>query len=376
MSYLNMAFGWVIRMCAKFVDFIGIEHGYALTILLFSVVCQLILFPFAIKQQKNSQKQSRLRPKENVIRRRYNGRTDRNSQMKMNEEIQTLYQEEHYSPFSGCLPLLIQLPIILVLFNVVRAPLTYIVNMSNTDLLAIYNKLVELGAEGFDTVAESVKNINEINVLNCLNNNTAGIKDALSDVIGKYSIPSFQFWKIDLSVAPSAFPKSASWHIILIPVATFLSAFFGQKLTRKFSYQPPSAESPSSMKLMNVMMPLLSAYFAYTWQAVMGLYWTYRSILSLLQQIILSRMYPIYNYTEEELRAEEKAYLAKLKGKGMHKSVPANIPGRKSLIFDDEDDAAPVSKPKNSIIDDDAEDVSESKGSSLIDKAPLKDDDK
>ena len=353
MSYIYKAFGWIMSLCYDFVEKIDFG-GYALALLLFTLICQIILFPFGIKQQKNSQKQARLRPKENVIRRRYNGRTDRDSQMKMNEELQKLYQEEHFSPFSGCLPLLIQLPLILVLFNIIQQPLTYIVNMSSADLNAIADKLASLGVEAVKTAKGSV---NELAVLNSIQDNAHNICDVMSANITPYinDIPDFQMWKINLAIAPKdAISASGVWYSILVPVITFLSAFFGQKLTHKFTYQPTNTgESASTMKLMNFMMPLFSAYLAYTWFAAMGLYWTYRSILSFVQQVILSRMYPVHKFTDAELQAEEKAYLAKLKGKSTYKPAPSEIKGRKSLIFDDDEDEVEVPENAHSIVDDD-----------------------
>ena len=353
-DWIKVIFGWIMRWCYNFVEMIGFG-GYALALLLFSLICQLILFGFGIKQQKNSQKQALLRPKENVIRRRYKGRNDRNSQMKMNEEIQALYQEEHYSPFSGCLPLIIQLPIIFSLFYVIREPLTYITGLGENLILEINNFLANAGIEGFK-VLDSLKGVSEISILNNLNADTAGVFTHFASQLEGLTFPDFQLGPIDLSLTPNAFFSGASsWYIIIIPVATFLSSYFGQKLTRKFTYQAPSAESQSSLTLMNVIMPLFSAYLAFIWEASMGLYWTFRSILSLLQQIALSKMFPVHKFTDAELAAEEKAYLAKLRGKGVNnKPVTTDIPGRKSLIFDDDDeDDGYVPENEHSIVDDD-----------------------
>lgn len=369
-DFINVAFGWLMRQCYVLVEKLGFG-GYALALLIFALVCQIVLFPFGIKQQKNSQKQARLRPKENVIRKKYNGRTDKASQMKMNEELQQLYQEEHFSPLAGCLPLLIQLPILFALFYVIREPLTYIVGMKDSLILDLNNFLANASVEGFK-VLENVKGISEIAILNHINSDTAGIATAFADKLTGLSFPNFNLGPVDLSFTPNSFfDGKSSWAILLIPVATFLSAYFGQALTRKFTYQPATAESQSSMKLMNIMMPLFSAYLAFMWEASMGLYWTYRSILSLLQQIILSKMFPIPTFTEEEMKAEEKAYLAKQKGKAP-KTAPAPT-NRKSLIFDDDDDQTGDVQVNNSLLDDDEVDTHE-KGSNLIEQAPLKDD--
>ncbi len=348
MEFIYKAFGWIMEKCYALVEAMGGFGGYALALLLFTVVCQIILFPFGIKQQKNSLKQASLRPKENVIRRRYNGRTDRASQMKMNEEIQTLYQEEHFSPFAGCLPLLIQLPLIFALFAVIREPLTYITGIDTNSVQRITNFILNSGI----ALPQNFSQIDLVRELNANPEILNSIKD-MGFIAKDAIIPNFMIGSFDLSLAPNAF--SGIFHLhMLVPVFTFLSSYFGQKLTRKYTYQAPSAESGSSMKLMNVMMPLLSAYFAYIWFAAMGVYWIFRSVLSFVQQILLSKMYPIPKLTEEEMKAEEKAYQAKLRGKNVNKAAPVDVPGRKSLIFDDEDDT-PTTKNAHSVVDDDSE---------------------
>ena len=363
MSIINKAFGFLMKICY---DIFGEFGGYAIVLLAFSLLVQIVLFPLGIKQQKNSQKQAKLRPKESAIRKKYAGRTDRETQMKMNEEIQKLYQEEHFSPFAGCLPLLIQLPIIFALLNVIRQPLTYISGMDSS----LINE-IKVAAESLNIdVAKDAYNL-EISLVRAIHEHSAEIS-ALVKGLDLSIVPDFSMFGsfIDLSRTPwDAFNGYA--QLALIPIATFLSAFFGQKLTRKFTYQPGVANQDSGMKVMNVIMPLFSAYLAFSWPGVMGLYWTYRSILAFVQQVLLSKMYPIPTFTEEELKAAEKAYAAQNKSKPYKASE--NV-GRKSLIFDDDDDdAATTNETQNkSIVSDDDDDSNASGGDSVIPKAPLK----
>ena len=126
MDIINKPLGWILELCSKIVG-----GNYFFAILIFAVFVEIILLPFGINQQKKSIKQARLRPKEQAIRKKYSGRDDRPTQMKMNEEIQELYQKEGYNPLGGCLPLLIQFPLLIALFNVVYNPLKYICGLSD-----------------------------------------------------------------------------------------------------------------------------------------------------------------------------------------------------------------------------------------------------
>lgn len=126
MSILYSIIGWIMKLCYS-ISF----NNYILTLFIFAIVMQVILFPFGIKQQKSSVKLAKIKPKEMAIRNKYKGRNDRATQQKMQMEIQEMYKAEGYSPTAGCLPLLIQLPIIFALFGVVRMPLTYTTSLDN-----------------------------------------------------------------------------------------------------------------------------------------------------------------------------------------------------------------------------------------------------
>ncbi len=117
---INTVFGYLLKFCCT------ISGGYyILALFIFTLIIQIILFPLGIKQQKASIKMAKVKPKEMLIREKYSGRTDRVTQQKMQMEIQELYRSEGTSMFGGCLPLLIQLPIILILWNVIKMPMTY-----------------------------------------------------------------------------------------------------------------------------------------------------------------------------------------------------------------------------------------------------------
>ena len=99
---------------------------YVLALFIFAIIVEIVLLYFSIKQQKNSIKQARMSPKERAIRKKYAGRNDQVSMRKMQEEIQRLYQEEGFNPMGGCLPLLIQMPVLIMLYNIVIDPLYYV----------------------------------------------------------------------------------------------------------------------------------------------------------------------------------------------------------------------------------------------------------
>ena len=126
MSFIYVPFSYVMKACVWIS-----QNSYFFGLFFFALAFELILLPLAIKQQKSQIAMAKIRPKDYAIRKKYAGRTDRVTQQKMQMEINEMHQQEGVSPFSGCLPLLIQLPIILILFTIVREPVTYSSNFTD-----------------------------------------------------------------------------------------------------------------------------------------------------------------------------------------------------------------------------------------------------
>lgn len=324
---LLIPMGFIIRICYS------ITGNYALALLLFAIIMQLILLPLGIKQQKNSIKQARLRPKELAIRKKYAGRNDAVAKRKVNEEILALYQEEQFNPASGCLPLLLQLPIIFALFAVVKNPLTYICRFSTSTIAALKAFVKSAGVTptvGYEEI-NIISYIKEHSITNIPSIPTL----SASDIAGMPDLTVFN-GAIDLSAAPSS--KSIFSWIMLIPVLTFVAMFVSQTITKKITYRPDTDQSTqASMKIMEWMMPLMSVYFAYIVPAAIGLYWIYRNILALIQQVALAKIYPLPHFTEEELKAAEREYLGKKRPPSKRTADP-NRPKVRSLHRIDEDD--------------------------------------
>ena len=104
-------------MLSAFSTLFGGKYVFAL--LLYALIFKILFLPFSIKQQKSSIKMAKLAPKIELIKAKYKGRTDAPTKQKMQQEIMALQQKEGYSPLSGCLPLLLQFPIIIFLYQVI-----------------------------------------------------------------------------------------------------------------------------------------------------------------------------------------------------------------------------------------------------------------
>lgn len=341
---MGAIFNPVMRFFGMILGFFDkITGNYILALALFALVIQILLIPFAIKQQKNSIKQAKLAPKLMAIRKKYAGRDDKVTKQKVQQETMDLYQQEGFNPASGCLPLLVQMPIILILYQVIIKPLSYVVGLSSDAITAIGDKLVSLGyyaADGFD-----VTKISQIDLIGKMQ--SAGIENFSSiEGMANANIPNFRMGSFDLSQIPKneIFTENGwqwSW-LILIPIVTLAMMLLTTFVTRKLTYQAPDAveqQKSPAMRIMNLAMPLFSAYIAFIWPAAIGIYWFIRNVYQLLQQFLIAKLMPLPEFTEEDYKAAEREMKGKTAQKKVEKSE--NAGSQKSLFHMDDDDYVP-----------------------------------
>ena len=114
MNIISNALGHVLRIIFELVQ------NYGLSIILFTILVKVLLLPLTIKQTKSTKAMQDIQPKIQEIQTKYKDKPE-----KQQQEIMKIYQEAKINPLAGCLPLLIQMPILLALFSVLREPVTY-----------------------------------------------------------------------------------------------------------------------------------------------------------------------------------------------------------------------------------------------------------
>ena len=300
MDIINVPMGYVLRFCSWLTG-----NQYILALLVFAVIVELILLPFGIKQQKNSIKQAKLRPKEMAIRKKYAGRDDAPTKQKMSMEIQELYQKEGYNPMSGCLPLLIQFPILIALYNIVLNPLHYICRLSSDTIQQVGTVVSSFTQKTYDA-ARNINLLGDLRTVYAQHPSAfAGIEGFTSNIESAADLPNLTlFDKIDLGQTPTL---GLNW-LMLVPILTFLAYFASMKLTRKLTYQPMQNDPAMgcSNKMMDFMMPAFSVYIAFIMPAAIGVYWIFKCVIGMGKQAILHAAMPTPTFTEEDYKAAEK----------------------------------------------------------------------
>ena len=313
--------------------FSSITGSYALALLLYALLFKIVFIPFAIKQQKNQIAMAKLAPKMEVIRAKYRGRTDQVTMRKQQEEIMELQRKEGYSPLSGCLPLLLQMPIILLLYSVIRNPLSYLAKLED-NVVTVINNVFNAGGE-----VDQIKLAGKLAAMTESDSTAltialgeAGIETTVSEITAK--LPNFNLWGLNLAETP----QIMSW-LVLIPILAAGFQWFTMFLSRKLNGNPQAAtadpQSQMSMRMMDLIFPAMTIFLTFSFSAMMGLYWIYQSIIGIIQMLILWKLMPIPKYTAEELKTMQKE--AKKAAKEQQAIIKTQ-PKYKSLHYIDEDD--------------------------------------
>ena len=271
MSFLYNIFGYVLRELWVLVD------NYGLALILLTFIARLIMLPSSIKQQKSTAKMQRLQSKIRKIQNQYEG-----DQRKIQEETQALYSREGYNPMgSGCLPLLLQLPVIYGLIGVIYKPLTYVLRIPE-DVVATLTKAAE-------TVLEvSTKNTRTVELL-IIENIDKFAQYIPEDIYKTISEFDFEFLSISLGQIPSVKQFNILW---IVPILAFASNFASSLFMyfRQKETNPAMAKNPS-MGCMTFGMPLFSLIFTFQFPVGIGVYWIASSLIAFIQTVILNIVY-------------------------------------------------------------------------------------
>ena len=313
-------------------DKIGIPN-VGLSIILFTIVIYLLLMPLTIKQQKFSKLSAKMNPELQAIQAKYKNKKDNDSMMAMNAETQAVYAKYGVSPTGSCLQLLIQMPILFALYRVIYAMPAYVGKIKEAFFPLVTNLIGQAGSSEFiqtftNAAMYSKQFTNEAFVEGMADN--VYVQNTYIDVLNKASSIEFtsiaekfpslatdvdntlalldqynNFLGINIGNAPS-FMVSQAWNAeggiqwiaiivaLIIPFLAALTQWINTKLmpqanTDNKNKTDQQSSMEQSMKMMNTMMPIMSAFFCYTLPAGMGLYWIAGSVVRSIQQIAINK---------------------------------------------------------------------------------------
>ena len=305
--------GWIIEQIYNLVA------NYGLAIIIFTVIVKLILLPLNIKSQKAMRKQQKIQPILQELQKKY-----ANDQEKLQREMMKLYKENNVSMTGGCLPMLIQMPILIGLYQVIQKPISYLIGVDWMQQEVI-DKVYYLR----DTMAASIGNLAQYTEAQLAQTSQIQLSKWAQIVNGiedPWTI-NFDFLGLDLSSTPSAalthimmgdFSNIAVIALLIIPVLAVLSQVLTMKLTQAQSGQKNNdSESQAAQmnKTMNLMMPVMTGVFTFTLPSGIGIYWIISSIMQAVQQLALNKYFDIKGDDFEIKKPQERKQLHGKKSK-------------------------------------------------------------
>jgi YidC/Oxa1 family membrane protein insertase len=280
-----------------------VVSNYGLALFLFTLVTRIILLPLDWKQKKSSIRMAAIQPMVNEINKKY-----ANNMQKRQEELMRVQQENGVSASAGCLPMLIQLPILFGLINVIYQPLTHLAKLSKEAIAA-----AQIVAEGLGVAFSRYSP--ESTILTTVRSNPEAFSKVLTaDQIAYIQDINMSFLGLDLTQMPSIKEPSLLWIIPILSVVTMLGS---QIIMMKLQGQ--KMEGP--MKWMPIYTTLMFGYFAFAMPAGVTVYWIYSSVLSIGKDFFLRIFFDPEKEKakiEEEMKERRKAE----KAQGNRKAAP------------------------------------------------------
>lgn len=297
----------------------GIQN-IALCIILFTIIIYLLMTPLTYKQQKFSRLTQEMQPEINAIREKYKNKKDQASMQKMNEETQLVYEKYGVSTMGSCVQLLINFPIFIAMYQVVRNVPAYVSSVKDV-FIPLVDKIVNVdgfqkvmetvikdsGTAGvslnFDTATTTSNSI--IDVLyalpshgwDVLRDNFSGLTDVISSTEATVSHLNNLF-TINIANSPmnliSSGWKSKDFVLIigalLVPLISYLTQVLNIKLmsTNTNNSANENDAMARQMKTMTTMMPLFSLIMVFSVPVGAGIYWIAGSVIRSIQQVVLN----------------------------------------------------------------------------------------
>lgn len=331
---IAVVMGWIMNAIYKVLDMVGIQN-LGLCIIIFSILIYLCMTPLQIKQQKFSKLSAIMQPEIQKIQKKYQGKKDQDSMMKMQEETQAVYQKYGVSATGSCVQLAIQLPILYALYQVIQNIPAYVGSVYNV-FNGVCTKI--LAVDGFTDIINNFIADNKMTRVRQVTDNADSIVDFLyalspsqwkslqdisqfsgfSDQISKTAseIQKMQtFGVLNIADQPLSYIKTGSLILIIAALAIPLLSWATQMLNLKLMPQAATQNGnddnnamASSMKTMNTVMPLMSAFFCFTVPVGLGIYWIASAVVRSIQQLLINRhlnKMNIYDLVNENMRKME-----------------------------------------------------------------------
>ena len=340
-NWVAEVLGWLMNGIYS----IGV-HNLGLCIIIFTLVIYAFMTPLQVKQQKFAKMNAVMAPELQNIQKKYRGKKDQNSQLKMQEETMGVYEKYGVSPTGSCLQMLIQMPIFFALYQVIikipgyiggikdvfASAVSHITDVSGySDIIfqfvkdnAIKNSYIPMsGKLSSDHVVDFLYSLSPAQWDKLADvDKFQGFADVLNQTADQLH-PMQNFLGLNIADNPWALIQSgwSTQHYllifaaVLIPVLAWATQVLNMKLVQTASNTSNGTPSQmeTTMKTMNTFMPLMTAFICFTFPVGIGIYWIIGAVIRSVQQVVINRH--LNNMNIDEFIQKNKAKMDKKKAK-------------------------------------------------------------
>lgn len=350
-----LIFGLIMNSIYDVLSLVGIQN-VALTIIIFTLISDLLMLPLTIKQQKFTRVSTLVQPEIQKIQKKYKGKTDEVSQRRMQAETMEVYNKYGASPTAGCLPLLISLPIMFALYRIiynipsyvdsvgdlfmkVAEPISALGNTGETLLNEVITKLsisgVSLDFADIDSIIDVLNKVKTTGwttvteVFSAHPDVVQSVNSVKDTIIEINSMPG----GLNVMDAPVNFSNGLAGIFpgILIPILAGVTQYMSVKITsarQTKNTTPEQDQMAGKMKTMNVMMPLISVWICFTLPAGVGLYWICNALFRTIFSVMINKYYEKKDITELTAKQAEKIAEKNAKREAAMKQYEEKNPSR------------------------------------------------
>lgn len=334
--------GWIMDLIFRVTSSVGIVN-IGLCIIIFTIVTRILMFPLSYKQAKSQKLMAAIQPELQAIQMKYRGREgDQQAMMQQQAEMKAVYEKYGTSMTGGCVQLLIQMPIIFALYRVILNIPAYVSSVKDyfTPIVDAIGGESAIGA--VNTFAHSTEELTKVISMSRISGGEIATTDHIIDFLYHLNPAQWESFKtafsqaadvisrnyaeiekmntflgLNLASSPSSYGLTSikAW---IIPVLAGLSQYASTKL---ISAQSPSMDgndqAAQTMKTMNLMMPLMSVFFCFSFASGIGIYWIASAVLMGVQQYFLNK-----HFQKMDVNAMLKENIAKANAKRARKGLP------------------------------------------------------
>lgn len=328
-GWIATLMGFIMKYIYQALDSFGIQN-IGLCIIIFTIIIRILMLPLMVRQQKFTKINQAMQPEIQKIQKKYRGKKDQASMMKQNEEIQAVYDKYGTNMTGGCAQLLIQFPVLLALYQVIRKPPAYIPQVKEVYMQVVnalsgqsgYISAINSVAKGLkssyiSTLANEATSNQVIDVLTYFNSDTwTKLAKAFPSISDTITTVSSQIIKMNDFAFGINITQTPGWRPSVYWIIPVLAGAF-QYLSFKTMQQPDLGNNQAAgmTKSMSFTMPLMSVYFCIIMPAGLGLYWVVSAMFQCLQQVAINKYLDRSDLDALIEKNREKAAKNKAKGK-------------------------------------------------------------